>query len=561
MFERPLLQDDIWANFLKFNHTYFTSRTWPMWLGVVAAVLVVAMFLLRNALKNKQLYQGVFAKDVFIFDYRKIGDMLGLFAVMASIVFIEVYIYTSENTLFENYDLMAINTTRTMRYGLVASFDFVRVIPLASWYLSTLYAITQNIMLIKAFVMLQIMLMSWALYAFFNYIPVVKRLFMIALFLLSPTFLQTSNIIFPERDVVILLMLGLICARKYCLTHKFWWAAAFVFLVNVSFYTKETCIVFYFGIMIISILYNVIKENIVFDSFLHPWKIIKSMPLEFLIGLSLFGYLFVFEIMQNKDNFYLDANNQPLIGQIVNYRMELILLMIAISMAISELFKNRNFETNPLFRSGLLFGSVCVVITVVFVLKLAPSTPHLADRSYYLLITHLFVLAYLFEHISGKWMLGGLSVVMAVYSIFMNMRYYNEAKGMYYREVAEFMEKHSTPQKPTAMFIMEDEYVTKTLRQWIIETWATSYRYYFNDRDFVIKSDAHYLDRNIRQKLRLYDSIPLIYFHIEPQALPIEGDWVVVNKNNKTKKANNIRKDYEGRLVYENALFEVYEPK
>lgn len=561
MFEKPLLQDDIWDNFLQFNYTYISTRSWPMCLGIVLAVLLILAFILRKPLQNKQLYVGAFSTEVFKFDNSKLADWLGLLSVILAIVLTEIYIYAGENSLFENYDLMAINTTRSMRFGLVASFDYIRVIPLASWYLSTLYAITQNILVIKAFVVLQTILMAWALYAFFNYIPVAKRLAMIAILLLMPTVLQTANIIFPERDMVIILMLGLICARKYCLSHKFWWAVVFILFVNAAFYTKETCITFYFGILLTSIFYNIVDGRIVVASFLRPWQIIKNMPLEFLMGVSLLGYTVIYELLQGQDNFYISANRQDLWNQLINYRLELILLFVAAAMAIYRMIKYYNLKVNPLFRSGLLVGAFCSAALVIVILRLAPTTPHLAGKSYYLLVSTIFILAYIFEHISSKMILSGVSISVLAYSICLNVIYYKQANGRYYREVAEFMSQNSKVSQPNSLFVMEGPYVTKALWQWIVETWATSYRYYFNDRIFVIKSDVHYLDKSIIQKLDIYRRIPEIYFPIIPQPLPVEGDWLVINKRNQTTKANNMRKEYKDNLVYENALFEVYRPK
>lgn len=561
MFEKPLLQDNIWDNFLHFNYTYFTTRAWPMCLGIVLAVLIVCLFFLRNCLRNKQLYTGVFAGEIFKFNKKSLSDWLGLLAVAIVIIFTEVYMYTGENSLFENYDLMAINTTRSMRFGLVASFDYIRVIPLASWYLSTLYAITQNILAIKFFVVLQIIFMAWSLYVFFNYIPVAKRLVMIAILLFMPTVLQTSNIIFPERDMVIVLMLGLIFARKYCVSHKLIWAALFIFFVNVAFYTKETCITFYFGILLTSIFYNIIKGRIVMASFVRPWRIIMEMPLEFLIGVSLFCYTVIYELLQGEENFYISANNQSIWQQLVNYRMELTVLGAAMGIAIYRMIKNFNISTNPLFRSGLLIGAFCSAALIVVILKLSPSTPHLAGKSYYMLVSTIFALAYLFEYISCQWILRGLSVLLVVYSAYMNMMYYRQSKGEYYRQVAEFLAEHTIKNRSNMLFVMEGPYATKSLWQWIVETWSTAYRYYFNDRIFVIKSDVHYLDRSVANKINLYNHIPEIYFPMVPAPLPIKGDWLVINKNNQTAKAVNLRKDYKDNLVYENALFEVYAPK
>lgn len=560
MFDKPLFQDDILQNLWLFNKTYFITRNWPIWIIGLLTFLAIATLLLRSALQNSSRYQGVFLQQKYTFEKRNWHHWLAFLFMLVSVALSAGYAYYGENTLFENYDLMAINTTRSMRYGLVANFDYIRVIPLASWYLSTLYAITQNIFLIKFFVVLQTFLCVWAIYAFFNYIPVARRLMMSGLLVLLPTYLQTSNIIFPERDMIIALMLGLIFARKYCQTHQAKWAFAFIVFCNVAIYTKETCIIFYFGVLLTSLLYNVIKGNILCKDFLHPLKMIKKFPLEFLIGISLLAYSIIFYLLQNGDNFYLSANNQPLTAQLKTYRFEILLLLIALGAGVYKLRKTP-IEVNPLFQDGLLVGALCSAIMVILILKLAPSTPHLADRSYYLLASMLFVVPYLFQHINSKLLLSILSVIMLIYSLYTNINYKRAEVGKYYHEVAEFMNQNSAPNTVTQIFVMEGPYVTKTLWQWIVETWATSYRYYFNDRLMIFKSDVHYLDRTIVSKLELYANIPLIYFPIVPQALPQNGEWLIINKRNQTTKAQNARKAYAANKVFENDLFEVFSPK
>ena len=559
MFDKPLFQDNILQNLWLFNKTYVTTRDWPLWIMGVLIILTIATVLLRKALSNKGLYKNVFSNAKYTFDVKNWHHWAAFGLVVLAAIACQIYTYYGENNLFENFDLMAINTTRSMRYGLVASFDYIRAIPFASWYLSTLYAITQNIYMIKLFVLLQNILVIWTMYAFFNYIPIVRRLIMIAVFLVLPTYLQTYNIIFPERDMIIALMLGLIFARKYSHTHKIRWAFAFILFCNLAIYTKETCLTFYLGILLASILYQVVKDKINYNSFLHPLKTIMQMPLEFLIGLSLLSYSVIFILLQNGDNFYLSANNQPLAQQLKTYWLEILLLTVAVVMAIKNIYANGD-KPNPLFQEGLVLGALCSGLLVVVIFKLSPSTPHLAGRSYYMLASTIFALAYLFEHISSRLLIGLLSGFLIIYSTYTNINYKRAEVGQYYREVAEFMGQNSAPSSVTQIFVMEGPYVTKTLWQWIVETWSTAYRYYFNDRMMVFKSDVHHLDRTIVGKLQLYARIPLIYFPIVPQALPQNNEWLIINKRNHTTKAENARRSRAGQKVFENNLFEVYKP-
>lgn len=560
MFDMPLFQDNILQNLWLFNKTYFTTRSWPLWIGTVAIILLIIFFFLRKTLRNKEIYKNVFPSQKYTFDKNDYWQWGSFLFMCLAIAVSQFYAYFSENSLFENYDLMAINTTRTMRYGLVASFDYIRVIPFASWYLSTLYAITQNIYIIKIFVLLQTILCAWAMYVFFNYIPIARRLIMIGLIILLPTYMQTTNIIFPERDMIIAVMLSLLFARKYTQTHLVRWAVAFIIFCNVAIYTKETCLTFYLGILLTSIIYGIVKDRINYQSFLQPLKTISQYPLEFLMGISLLCYSVIFIYLQNGDNFYLSANNQPLIEQLKMYWLEIILLLLALGLCVQKLRKNP-INDNPLFQDGLLMGALCSALLVIVILKLSPSTPHLAGRSYYMLLSLVFIMGYIFANMSSRKVLGTLSILLVCYSCYANINYKRAEVGKYYREVAEFMEQNSGPNTVTNIFVMEGPYVTKILWQWIVETWSTSFRYYFNDRLMIFKSDIHYLDRTIVGKLQLYSRIPLIYFPLVPQALPQPGEWLIINKRNQTTKANNARQSYAGNKVFENELFEVYRPQ
>ena len=152
---------------------------------------------------------------------------------------------------------------------------------------------------------------------------------MIALIIIIPTFLQTTNVIFPERDMIIVVMLSLICMRKYSLTKKFVWLISFLLLLNIGLYIKEPCVFLYFGIMITSLLYHIYVGNITIKNCINPLKIIKTMPLEFLIGLSLLVYYTIFLILQQGENLYINANNQSIDKQLITYHLELLLMLIS----------------------------------------------------------------------------------------------------------------------------------------------------------------------------------------------------------------------------------------
>ena len=363
-------------------------------IGIVFVVLAVGFFLLRNSLKNNSGYAHSFDPENCTFSWHSYSDIGALILLISAFVMTAIYSFSLENSLFENYDLMTVNTIMPLTKGVTPVFDYYRIPPLSFWYLNFLYAVTENIYLIKLFVLAQLGLAIFLLYILFRFIPVAKRLIMLAVFMMMPVMLQTTNIIFIERSLFIYLAAGLICAQNYCKTGKLKWAAWFLFFMNFSIYVKETAILFYFGLISTSIIYQIWNEQINLKSFLHPFRTIKQMPLEFLMILSLFLYSVIyFLLLSLKVNYHVD--NSFSLGFLLDYyKFELIFIATASLILGLNTFKSLNSSANPLFSSGsFLFGGICVTAGVVFVLHLAPISPHLNTRTYYLVIPMLFSLA------------------------------------------------------------------------------------------------------------------------------------------------------------------------
>ena len=137
--------------------------------------------------------------------------------------------------------------------------------------------------------------------------------------MLLPGIFWINNIIFPEQNMLLFILLSLIEAKKYCLEgakkRNFF---AFVIFMNLALYTKEHAILLYLGILIVAILYHVYVENINFKSFIHPFRTIKSMPLEFMMFFSMWLYstLYMLIMVQSDKNSYIAMGRE--IGRVIN---------------------------------------------------------------------------------------------------------------------------------------------------------------------------------------------------------------------------------------------------
>ncbi len=559
MFEAPLLQDQIWSNLIKFNITTLVSRLWVPWMLIVAIILGCFIWLLRHQIRTSPAYFNLFHNTIYTFRPHKKRDWAALFMLLAALASTLFYMYNTENSFFENFDLMALGTTRSLVSGVVPNFDYARITPLAFWNLSSLYAITQNMYVIKGFVFAQLLLAIWLMYCFFDYIPAARRLIFLAVFILTPTMLLTSKIVFPDREIIIALMAALLCAKKYSQTSKLRWVAWFLFFMNVAIYTKETCILFFFGILITSVLYNIWNEKITLRSFLHPWQLIKEMPLEFLIALCLLMYSVIYFVLQtpNESNIYLNNGRHQWQSLLNYYQFELAVCIAAVCVLLLRAKRYYDTLINPMFRGGLVIGSLVIAFGIVFVLQTAPNSPHLVGKTYYLLLTLLFALAYIFEHIRSRLVLAVLSVAILFYSAVKNIEASKQEIGVYYRETAEFLAQNMNKNDINFLFIIEKPQATHDIDQWIIEAWSTIYRYYFKDYKLIIKSNQH-LIKTVSDLVHLQQFRLQIYTPIVPIEKPTKGDWVIINKNNYRPETLEIRKNIPQKPVFENKLFEVF---
>lgn len=559
MFDKPLLQDDIWNTFLRANYFYLVSSLWALWLGIVLLIMGCVIFFLRKSLASATKYASAYETKVYVFDKTSKSHWVGFFLLLLTIGLTALWMFTLENSLFENFDLMSINTVQTIYFGLYANFHEFRLAPLSFWYLSSLYAITQNIYLIKLFVLAQLIIAVILLYYLFDYIKPVKRFLLLSLFWLSSTMLPTANIIFVERETIIALAASLIFAKKYCKTQKVSNFLGFMFFMIFSIYTKETCCLFFGGILVVSVLWNIWCENINLKSFLHPLKTIKTFPVEFLIALNLFLYATAYFILVNPKTSYASLNTFDVMELIFYYKFELFIGMVALAILCYSSYKLRDVPVNPLFRgSGFVCGGIVIALSIIFYLRLAPSSPHLYLKTYYLALTFLFALAYLFQQTDNKRVLAVLILGIGGYSMIQNIAFYQAEEGIYHRQVAEFLAQNMNKNEENIIYLAERRLERKNLSIFVFQAYSSAYRYYFKDYDITFKTKT-----SLSMPKFFIEKKPLarkMFFPMMPtKNLPKSGEWLILNKTADYPDIVNHLADT--MPDFENKIFRVYHIK
>ncbi len=560
MFERPFFQPDILENIYKFNLTTLTTRLWVPWIIIVAIVLGLCVRSLHKQLKIKGIYSSLFDSKIYSFNRHSLKDWLSLSFLVTAFISTAVYMFMCENSFFETADTMGLGTVRALNMGLIPLFDYYRVAPFAFWPLSTLYAITQNMYLIKVFILIQLLIVVFCLDALFRFIPVARRLSFLAVFLLTPTMFVTSKIIFPEREVLIALSLGLICLRRFCFDSKWRWLVGFLFFMNVAIYTKETCVLFYSGIFVASILYHIWFEKINLSSFIHPLKTIAQMPLEFLIAISLLLYSIIFFLLvdTSAETYFSNNSGMSLLDGISYYAFELILLSLALILLLKNALTSLNTSKNSLFKGGLVVGAMAVAVGIIFVLRLAPTTWFLAGKTYYLQITCLFALAYLFQHISKPLLLWCLAGLIVGYSLYMGYQNYQKEEGKYYRQVAEFLSEQVAQKTDKKLKVSLAERPDKiTTEMWTIKAWQLIYSYYSQWSSYKIK--IYPLMSYHQQKSQPVSSAPKVFQRDRSKDnSAVKEDAVVIHKKNTYPETLKLMDSLSPEPDFENRLFKVW---
>ena len=287
MFTPPLFEDNILSTLWRNFSFYFNDGYW----GYFFLTIMGLVFLQFLWIKPRPAFL-TFPNKIYRFNLHI--DYLPLIFFILAFVCLCLITYAQEMSLFANFDLMSIGTTITFAEGKGTGISDIRFSPFANVELNLFYAISHNLYVVSFLVLTETALLLYLLYLLFDFVPVSRRLCALALVGIYPALLWINNPIFPERLMLIFICLSLLMLKKYLTCPKTRYLMGFCLLMNLAIYTKETVILFYAGLLGCELLYLIYKGQITPNSFLHPFKTAKTLPLEYMMFFSMGLFAFIY---------------------------------------------------------------------------------------------------------------------------------------------------------------------------------------------------------------------------------------------------------------------------
>ena len=477
MLQEPLFQENILSTILRnFDFYLFGSNWLPYALGLLA-LLSLTILTLKWAGAEKENY--LFPPHHIPFNRY---NQSGLYFCLLCFGIYAFNVFSLDNTLFNNYDLMSVNTTFIFDKGVAATYANNRLAPVSFFDLNFLYAITHNFTLINIYVILKQALILWLLFNLLDYISIKTRLLLIGTITLLPAMFWINNIIFPEQNELIFLLSSFICLRRYTQKHQFRYLWLYCFLALLAVYTKETAIIFYFGILIYNLLYYVFHDKINYHNLFRPWLMAKAFPFEFitfLIGLS-FALFYFHTVNSMSENAYVQLRQKPLFDLIKLFKTEIILTVIAWIVFIKKFFKKEDFSI--LINEAFLFGATSILLFLLFILKMDAGVPHIAHKTYYAVLCSIFSIIYISSNLKNI-VLYIIFTIIICWSSAVNYNFHHKENGIYYHQIADFMAKELTVKAQITISFAP----TAEPLPWIYETWSAAFKYYFPDKNITFK--------------------------------------------------------------------------
>lgn len=556
MLQEPLFQSNIIATIIRNFSFYLFNTSWFYYgLGLLTALSLIILLL---RLANADREAGLFPIQAYSFSRPNRYSLAAAGFCLLCLGLYSLNIFSLDNSLFNNYDLMSVNTTFIFDKGVAASYGISRLNPIASYDLNFIYAITHNYNLINIYIIFKQILILILFYNFLNFIPSGKRLFLLGALTFLPVCFWINNIIFPEQDLLIFMLSGFLCLRRFTRNGNFlnlWLYGLFTLL---AVYTKETTVVFYVGILIFALLYYVFIDKINYANLFHPWRLAKAFPFEFItfmisLSFALF-YLFITNGMEENNYVIPRQLSMPELCRL--YGFEITLTLVAWTVLLKKTVRKEKFF-NPVFNEGLLFGATSILLFIIFVLKMNPGIPHVSYKSYYAMLCGIFSLIYIIRNLSNIKVLIAFLILVILGSAVANYRFHQKEQGIYYHQVADFVAEKIQDGKPLVLSVAPHS----ENHPWVYETWSSATRYYFPSADITFKYP--WLENTSSLKLSMY--IYQLYYDagkftkISPKQLA-KGDFYIVKKTSSdyTKDMDTIKK-FTPELVYKNKIFEVYE--
>lgn len=547
MLQEPLFQENILSTILRnFDFYLFGSNWLPYALGLLA-LLSLTILTLKWAGAEKENY--LFPPHHIPFNRY---NQSGLYFCLLCFGIYAFNVFSLDNTLFNNYDLMSVNTTFIFDKGVAATYANNRLAPVSFFDLNFLYAITHNFTLINIYVILKQALILWLLFNLLDYISIKTRLLLIGTITLLPAMFWINNIIFPEQNELIFLLSSFICLRRYTQKHQFRYLWLYCFLALLAVYTKETAIIFYFGILIYNLLYYVFHDKINYHNLFRPWLIAKAFPFEFitfLIGLS-FALFYFHTVNSMSENAYVQLRQKPLFDLIKLFKTEIILTVIAWIVFIKKFFKKEDFSI--LINEAFLFGATSILLFLLFILKMDAGVPHIAHKTYYAVLCSIFSIIYISSNLKNI-VLYIIFTIIICWSSAVNYNFHHKENGIYYHQIADFMAKELTVKSQITISFAP----TAEPLPWIYETWSAAFKYYFPDKNITFKfpwlEKIQGIETSMYFYRRYFEAGKMTKISPEP---PSPGDYYIIKKTSPDYKRD--KQNINLPPVFENQIFEVY---
>jgi len=540
MFREPLFQQDILKHIIKYMSFYLGYEHWFL---IFCAVLFFIYCCYKVLMyKNEVSYASNFDSKVYPFSYKDIKAVYGFMFLILCLVYNIFGIFNQEMSLFANYDT---------RYHVILLFNDGglpmwavegRFYPLAFWDTRIVYALTHNFFVINTYLSIQSVIIAWLLNCFLKFLPVWKRFLCIGLIMISPAVFSISSIVFSERLLLMYIIGSLICMQKFSEQSDkkyFLWFA--ILLINCALFSKELCVLFYFGILVYYSLGLILSGKIVPASFLSPIKTARTYPFETLLFLSIASFVSLYLIYMYTlfDSRYLFYRLVDFWGLCKLYYIEIIITTIVLILFVKKLFCSHKC----IFMEAMAFGCIFLTIFLIFVLKLGQTVPCMAYLSYYLIIPSVIGMMYILWHIKNKYLLIFICCGLFVNSLLRNEVIRRHQDGVYYRELAEALMLENKEPQMNVFLANHMEY-----NIWYIRSFVLPYKYYWPKKHINFFSSE--TDENV---IKIYGEDNI--FHKEK---PSFGDYYVMRKDEHYFEDLQQISDMNKEKIFENKMFEVY---
>lgn len=213
MINEPLFEENIVSTIFRNFTFYFFGQTWYIYAVLLGISIYMAYRLLCKG--SCTPCPNLFPSPAAGFNLHNRKELAALLFLFLSFSIYAVTMLLQDNSLFNNPDLMSLNTIFIFHRGLAASYGPARMCPVSFFDLNALYAITHNFYIISAYIMLKQALILWLLYCFLNFLSPAKRLFTLGTIQLVPAVFWLNGIIFPEQNILIFILASLLCLKRF----------------------------------------------------------------------------------------------------------------------------------------------------------------------------------------------------------------------------------------------------------------------------------------------------------------------------------------------------------